>query len=363
MRRWGWLVALLVLMASWGAAQVRAFVARSPADLPSSRRVGGRVGDFVLQNERLVFVITAADHVHRSAASGGNLVDAALIGAKKRGADELDQVTLFLGRYPRQGRYTSVRIVKDGSDGVAEVVAEGTDSEDSSLRLVTVYRLEAGKPFLLLRTTVTNTADKPLERFDFGDAIQWGNARTFAPLFGFGIQRRTETLDWVGAEGYGIAYGWCTAKGNNRIINGLGWSDPIALTADLPPKSSLTYERYFIVAATLAEVARIAWSLQGKPLHQVQGVVQSRATGQACHRHPRDGDGAENCQARSARTVDGDDANGRQGAIRFLAARWHLSVAGFASRKVDAERSDRSVADAETESGCFARQRGGHRSV
>jgi hypothetical protein len=279
MRRWGWLVALLVLMASWGAAQVRAFVARSPADLPSSRRVGGRVGDFVLQNERLVFVITAADHMHRSAASGGNLVDAALIGAKKRGADELDQVTLFLGRYPRQGRYTSVRIVKDGSDGVAEVIAEGTDSEDSSLRLVTVYRLEAGKPFLLLRTTVTNTADKPLERFDFGDAIQWGNARTFAPLFGFGIQRRTETLDWVGAEGYGIAYGWCTAKGNNRIINGLGWSDPIALTADLPPKSSLTYERYFIVAPTLAEVARIAWSLQGKPLHQVQGVVQSRATG------------------------------------------------------------------------------------
>ncbi len=279
MRRWGWLVALLTLMASWGAAQVRAFVARLPADLPSSRRVGGRVGDFVLQNERLVFVITAADHIHRSAASGGNLVDAALRGAKKGGTDELDQVMLFLGRYPRQGRYTSVRIVKDGSDGVAEVVAEGVDSEDGSLHLVTVYRLEAGKPFLLLRTTVTNNADKPLKQFDFGDAIQWGNARAFAPLFGFGIQRRTETLDWVGAEGYGIAYGWCTAKGKNRIINGLGWSDPIALTADLPPKGSLTYERYFIVAPTLGEVARIAWELQGRRLHQVQGVVQSRATG------------------------------------------------------------------------------------
>ncbi|MFN4180338.1 MAG: CehA/McbA family metallohydrolase [Armatimonadota bacterium] len=279
MRRLLWVLIGLGLLVSVVAAQVKAFVAQSPSDLPLTRRVGGRVGDIVLRNEKITVVITAAEHVHRSAASGGNIVDVALANAKGRGADELDQIFLFLGRYPRQGRYNSVRISSSGSNGVAEVVAEGVDSEDGSLKLRTVYRLEAGKPYLLIRTFVTNMGNKTLTKFDFGDAVQWGNSRPFAPLFGFGIQRRTETLDWVGAEGHGIAYAWCTAQGRNRIINGLGWSDPIAVTTDLPPGETISYERYFIAATSLAEAAKIAWTIQGKKLHEVKGSVLSRATG------------------------------------------------------------------------------------
>ncbi len=279
MRRVLGFVVALTFIASVASAQVRAFIAQSPADLPPSRRVGGRVGDIVLRNEKITVVITTAGHIHRSAASGGNIVDVALTGARDKGADELDQIFLFLGRYPRQGRYSSVQITRDGSDGVAEVVAEGVDSEDGSLKLRTVYRLEAGKPYILIRTAVTNAGDKPLTKFDLGDAIQWGNSRAFAPMFGFGIQRRTEVLDWVGAEGYGIAYAWCTAQGMNRIINGLGWSDPIAVTTDLAQGETIVYERYFIAAPTLAEAARIAWTLQDKELHEAQGIVRSRATG------------------------------------------------------------------------------------
>jgi len=279
MRRFLWLVVALTVVSSGASAEVKAFVAQSPADLPPSRRVGGRVGDIVLRNEKITVVITAAGHIHRSAASGGNIVDVALTGAKDKGADELDQIFLFLGRYPRQGRYSSVQITQDGSNGVAEVVAEGIDSEDGSLRLRTVYRLEAGKPYILIRTAVTNAGDKPLSKFDLGDAIQWGNSRSFAPLFGFGIQRRTEVLDWIGAEGYGIAYAWCTAQGKNRIINGLGWSDPIAITTDITQGETIVYERYFIAAPTLAEAAKIAWSLQGRELYEAQGIVRSRATG------------------------------------------------------------------------------------
>lgn len=278
MRRLGWTLGVLAIAVSLGVAQVRAFIAEAPTDLPPTRRAGGRVGDIVLRNEHLTVVISAARHAHRSAASGGNIVDVALANAQTRGADALDQITLFLGRYPRQGRYERVRIAQDGRDGVAEVVAEGVDSEDGSLRVTTVYRLEAGKPLVLIRTTVVNTADRVLERFDMGDAIQWGNARAFAPLFGFGVQRRTAMLDWVGAEGYGIAYAWCTPRGPARIINGLGWSDPIAVTVDLLPRQAITYERYFIVAPTLAAVARIAWTLQGKQLHAIAGVVRSRVT-------------------------------------------------------------------------------------
>ncbi len=280
-----WVVGFLALEASTATAQVKAFVAPSPADLPPSRRVGGRAGDIVLGNGLITVVITAADHAHRSAATGGNIVDVALNETRKtgsktlQGADEIDQIMLFLGRYPRQGRYQSVRIVRDGSDGIAEVVAEGVDSGDGTLKLKTVYRLETNKPYVLIRTTVTNTGDKTLQKFDLGDAIQWGNARPFAPLFGFGIQRRTETLEWVGAEGYGIAYGWCTTQGQNRVINGMGWSDPIASTADLPLGASLSYERYFIVAKDLANVARLAWGLQQKPLYLTRGIVRSRATG------------------------------------------------------------------------------------
>ncbi len=278
MRRFVALFALLLIGASVASAQVKAFVAQSLADLPPSQRRGGRVGDFVLRNEHLIVVINAVQHVHGGAASGGNIVDVALANAKEKGADALDQIFLFLGRYPRQGRYASVRLMQDGSKGVAEVVAEGVDSEDGSLKLVTVYRLEAGKPYVFLRTTLTNTGNKPLTKFDFGDAVQWGNAQSFAPLFGFGIQRRTETLDWVGGEGYGIAYAWCTVQGRNRIINGLGWSDPIARTVEVAPGETVTIERYFVAASSIAEVARIVWTLQGKELHEVRGVVKSRAT-------------------------------------------------------------------------------------
>jgi hypothetical protein len=107
MRRVLGFVVALTFIASVASAQVRAFIAQSPADLPPSRRVGGRVGDIVLRNEKITVVITAAGHIHRSAASGGNIVDVALTGAKEKGADELDQIFLFLGRYPRQGRYSS----------------------------------------------------------------------------------------------------------------------------------------------------------------------------------------------------------------------------------------------------------------
>ncbi|MCX7968082.1 MAG: carboxypeptidase-like regulatory domain-containing protein, partial [Armatimonadetes bacterium] len=278
MRKIWWLMVGAALVVSVGSAQVKAFFAQSVSDLPPSRRVGGKVGDIVLRNEKITVVITAAGRAHRSAASGGNIVDVALTGAKERGADELDQIFLFLGRYPRQGRYSSVNITNDGSNGVAEVVAEGVDSDDGSLKLKTVYRLEAGKPYLLIRTTVTNLGDKPLTKFDFGDAVQWGNTRSFAPLFGFDIQRRTEILDWVGAEGYGIAYVWCTVQGKNKVINGLGWSDPVAVTSDLPPSETITYERYLIAAPSLAEAAKIAWSLQRKELYEVKGIVKSRAT-------------------------------------------------------------------------------------
>ncbi|MCS7263573.1 MAG: CehA/McbA family metallohydrolase [Armatimonadetes bacterium] len=281
MRRLGLLIVTVVTIAfaSLGVAQVKAFVARSLEDLPPSKRIGGRIGDIVMRNEKIAVVITAFDHVHRGAASGGNIVDVSLAGAKVHGADELDQIFLFLNRYPRQGRYSSVQIVRDGSDGVAEVLAEGVDSEDGSLKLRTVYRLEAGKPYLIIRTAVTNTGEKPLTKFELGDAIQWGNSRPFAPLFGFAIQRRTETLDWIGGEGYGIAYAWFTNSGQNKTINGLGWSDPIVLAAEIKPNETVLYERYFAAAPSIAEVAKIAWELQGKRLHQVKGIVRSKATG------------------------------------------------------------------------------------
>lgn len=286
LRQLVWSLALLVILVQPAMAQVKAFVARTQDDLPPSNRVGGRVGDIVMQNEIITIVITATEHVHGGAVSGGNIVDVTINGTsdkgqgtgKRRGVDVIDQIMLFLHRYPRQGRYQTVSIVRDGSDGVAEVVAEGVDSEDGTLSLTTVYRLEARKPYVHIRTSVTNTGSKPLQKFDFGDAVQWGNARMFAPLFGFGIQRRTETLDFVGAEGYGIAYAWCTAQGQNRVINGMGWSNPIVVKADLLPNETLKYERYFIVARNLAEAAKIAWTLQNRKLHEVRGIVRSRAT-------------------------------------------------------------------------------------
>ena len=65
----------------------------------------GRVGDWVLENEEVLFVVDALGGGGGFAESGGNLVDAADARLRK---DELGQVVTYFGSFPRQAVYTSL---------------------------------------------------------------------------------------------------------------------------------------------------------------------------------------------------------------------------------------------------------------
>ncbi len=275
---------VVLLLPSAVPSQVQLSRAKTQGDLPPSFRQGGLPGDYVLSNDRVAFVITDVNHHHRSAASGGNVVDASLFPAGHRpfhrrhlsGADELDQVLLFLGKYPRQGRYQTLKAMLSDDRSCAELILEGIDSHDGSLSVTTRYRLRSHVPYLELETTVENRGPATLTDFMLGDAIHWGLARPFAPLFGFGIARNEGKADWVGGSGDGIAYGWVCPHAPSFILSGLNWTDPIAVTTTLPPGGSIAYRRYLIVGRDLAEVARWAYQLIGKRPARIVGQVQSR---------------------------------------------------------------------------------------
>lgn len=272
-------LACVILLLANGLAQAGANVFAKVINNPSEclRGVGASstIGDILLGNEHLRVVISSAGHAHKGAASGGNIIDAAPIG----GIDALEQVLLFLGRYPRQAKYASVEIIKSGEDGVAVVEAKGVDSFTGELALVTQYILRGGEKFITMRTTVTNRSSKPLEGFMLGDAIQCGRTRIYAPMYGYDAANKIITSDWIAYSGGRVAYGMCLKAGMLTAINGISWSDVISAKVDLPPGESVTYERHFVVASDMAEVARVSYLAQGREVASVSGRVTQRDTG------------------------------------------------------------------------------------
>lgn len=106
-----------------GEAPARAFVAAGPADLVSGPTAQGRVGDYVLENGRVRFVIEADDRVIGPCPFGGNVIDADVRRLDgEPGADMVGELCLMLmlGQTLDPQRYD---IVRDGSDGGAAVLA------------------------------------------------------------------------------------------------------------------------------------------------------------------------------------------------------------------------------------------------
>ncbi|MCS7224210.1 MAG: CehA/McbA family metallohydrolase [Armatimonadetes bacterium] len=279
----GWFFILTLAATGWG--RVRVYEVQRVDDLPPSVRRGGRVGDWVIHNDQVAFVIKAINRPHRSAPSGGNIVDAGLLGwSTKRkgvndlsGADELDQVFLFLGKYPRQGRYQRLTATVSADGRSAEIVVSGVDSEDGTLSVTTIYRLAERVPYIEMETTARNNGTVSLKKMMLGDGIHWGFARPFAPRFGFGIARNEGTADWTGGNGERVAYGWTCPSAPFRVMSGLNWTNAVATTVDLDPGEEVVYRRYFIVGRDLAEVARWGYHLSGETVVRLTGFVRSRS--------------------------------------------------------------------------------------
>lgn len=220
----------------------------------------GKPGDYVLENDEVIFVIDQLGQSAGFAESGGNLVDAADARTKK---DELGQCFTYFGTFPRQGVYERID-TGTKADGSVWLRATGHELYEPRIEVQTTYRLTSRDRALLLETTLTNTGDQPTDKLGLGDAIQWGGAEKFAPGKAVGFKGESQG-PFVGGVGRFVSYAVASTDGDIAAVSGGSWTDTIQQKdLILKPKESVTYARIFLVgerpdtASLLAELTKTA---------------------------------------------------------------------------------------------------------
>lgn len=217
----------------------------------------GHPGDWVIENDEVVFVIDALGGGAGFAESGGNVVDAADAVSRK---DELGQVMTYFGTFPRQAVYTAIdaRVLPDGT---AVVEARGRELLEPAIEVTTEYRLAKTDRALLLRSTLVNRSAAPL-KVDLGDAIMWGGAEKFAPGKALGFRGPVKAA-FIGGIGRHASYAITGTDGEVEADSGGGWTDTTQQRGVvLAPGVKTTYERVLLVgqrpdvASLVAELAK-----------------------------------------------------------------------------------------------------------
>jgi hypothetical protein len=257
----------------------RSFVVERTGDLLPGAEARGRIGDFRLDNGKVVFLIDNPANALGFAESGGNVIDAAMVG----GEDTLGQLFGCLeDAFPRQPIYETVEPGKRGDAAV--VVAKGHDSGDPSLEIETEYLLRPGANALEITTTVSNTGRGTHIAYRVGDAIEWGRAERFVPGDGNRPQGTFEVkAGWLLALGERSSYAYVADPDQAPSLpgtHGSAWSDLVAGKIDLPPGRASRVRRWLVVGGTAAsDVAETAMALRKQPLVKLRGRVTQEATG------------------------------------------------------------------------------------
>lgn len=217
----------------------------APGEELAGPNATGRPGDWVLENDEVVFVVDALGRGTGLAESGGNIVDAA--DAKTR-RDELGQVFTYFGAFPRQGVYTAIDSRLE-PDGTAVLVSRGTELYEPEVEVVTELRLRPGDRTLLLRTTLTNRGRATVKGLGLGDAVQWGGVEKIAPGMPPGFKGKS-TGRYLGGVGRVASYAITVTAGDIGAISGSGWTDTEQKKdVAIEPGASIRYERVFVVGA------------------------------------------------------------------------------------------------------------------
>ncbi len=267
------LAAILAMAITLFAAT--AFQVTSPSQLIGGPAAAGRVGDYILQNSAIKVLIGAKDNFHGYMKSGGNILDASLAGVNN---DLFDEVHTYYG-WPKQAIYTKIFIKDDGSkSGNAIIEAVGYKNDMPFVKIDTTYTLAGNSNYVVIRTTLTNTSKKDVGPFVFGDAAFFGYARPF--LYGNGFSFKNFNSPLVAGVGDGVSYGFTTtevnpATGKIRPVHiAYIYSDPEILPKTvLKAGQSITYEREFIVAPTLADVEKTVFNLRNMPYFTLKGKL------------------------------------------------------------------------------------------
>jgi len=285
-----------------GPAAARRIV--DEADLIGGPMSMGRIGDYLLANDRIRVIIQdmGRDPLGFVSPYGGGIIDADLVrGPGKPDNDNFytmsPQINIESTFHP-----TSMEVVNDGSNGQAAVLrASGVDDSldsvnasgllksiggglplsvpasaddvDIPVELVTEYSLAPGSNYVKIETFIKNVGHATQGVY-IGDYIigAAGETDLFVPGVGFGEPLVRLNIDFIALAGErsadGIAYGYIpeivesstafTQTGVTATSLGMNVIGMLLLglpsNVQIPPREVYSYVRHFVVAEDLASV-------------------------------------------------------------------------------------------------------------
>ncbi len=227
---------------------------------------GVQAGDYLIANERALFVIQGTGKTRSWVPMGGTLIDAVWLDGDEQGEDLLDEVSIITailrGFIPE-----TFEVIDDGSAGtVAHLRVTGRDYgipivdmaipfQSLGLAVTLDYRLLPESRSLEITTTV---ASDSRQEVDLGDAVVWSNRLDIlTPGLGWGLKGLAALGDFPAqfAVGDGIAYGYYPAEGLLNVPLDQADILPIVGTrVDIKPGQSGSFTRYFSVGPNLEAV-------------------------------------------------------------------------------------------------------------
>jgi hypothetical protein len=258
------------------AGTVRAKVVACAAELIGGRLAGGRVGDFVLENERVrVIVRGAGEGFYQHGSSGGGIVDAATVGGEDLVKEILPAVDLSVGAFDE------LVITEAGDDGPAEIVVRGPATGLDIIRAALTqdppaviiehhYRLSPGADAVELETRVfPQPGAEPAASTLYDAMFLGGRARAFLPGKGWASgQGAAEMIATAGTtSSYGLVFP--ADAPNPQLIDLAG----IRLVQG-PGVDATGLRRWLVIGdGSVSSVTDRGWALRGTTTGDVSGTT------------------------------------------------------------------------------------------
>lgn len=360
----------------------------SDSQLIGGQTATGTLGDVLLQNEQVRFVIEKPGRTVGPTLYGGGVIDADLARpAGQAGRDQFGRMALAYA-FGRVTRVTDVEVLSDGSTGGPAVVAASGDDVPHDLlnlkaivaaqlgnvsfvvdpetplpvRVTTYYVLSPGESRLRLLTAFCNDGESPvslplIDLTDLRGSVEFFNPDGCANALG-SADCLIDPSRWVGAQGDGVSYGlrsYSLADPTKpvaanatlgyggvvgSVIEGesltgvLTWTDASARTRpgtfNVRAKESRSYLRDLVVAKDLAGVSSTWLTLDGAPAGTVTVTVSAPNGSPAGARVAF----VDTANERLVTVLEADDAGA--GAVKLPPGTYRLSAAKE-GRRVGAE--------------------------
>ena len=317
-----------------GASAVRITDASQLLQGPTAQ---GRLGDYLLENGRVRFVIQGPDRTLGPLPYGGTVLDGVLRRDGGAGQDQMGELGL-LYNFGRTVDPDTFEVLADGSaGGLAILAATGRDAPNDylsirnqlrnqlgavpradpyvalPLKITQYFVLAPGEQRLRYATAFCNESDAEVllavgDLADPGHSLEFFNGQACTDGFGYGGScSGLDRVSWYGYQGDGLAWGYAPYKANtpsqpeptNALltvagvtgsilsssgVNGLAeWFSPSAARPQgslvVPARGKRFVLRDVVLGADLGELASLVHAsrsaLTGAPVGRVSGTVRS----------------------------------------------------------------------------------------